>query len=130
MNLKEYAKRSRELSEAGADGPWRSCEPTQSDGTSRLFPHIHMGPGECGTYDGQVTINTSSPPAGMETIDANAALIAHNRTAADVWREAFLKLEIDLESTDLWGVRRLAEEAFARAHEKVTGITGRKTNNP
>ena len=48
---------------------------------------------------------------------ADEALVAHNRTAADVWREAFFDLAA------MWrvGEKSLAEEiAFDRAYAKVT----------
>ena len=105
MTYEEYAKRCRELSKAATPGPWL-------DG---------FGPGS-GTEESP-DVYTPHAKYGKLAIACSvywdrgdAALIAHNRTAADVWREAFLELRDICTSAYL---DEAPEECFTRAYEKV-----------
>lgn len=98
MNFKDYADKSRELSAAATPGPW---------GTSLDNDAFSDRNG-----DGQWVGETRTGFRDDSEDAANTALIAHNRTAADVWREAFLELVGG-------SYQGQAEAAFDHAYDKV-----------
>lgn len=106
MKYKDYAERSRELSKMATPGPWHT-RPRDGDQNARGGQVIESVPGT-----GNIGF------AFDDTKGRDAALIVHNRHAADVWREAFLELAAFYCASDRYGNEH-AKEYFDRAYAKV-----------